>query len=64
LVLLKPEYVGRFNEHAICIHAIKAAGISRYRALLYVSFVKRLLKSSVGKMNKPGMRANPCALSE
>jgi fatty-acyl-CoA synthase len=67
LVLLKPECVGQVNEHAIrnhAIHAIEAAGISRYGVLLQVTFVKRLLKTSVGKMNKQGMRANPGALSE
>jgi fatty-acyl-CoA synthase len=64
LVLLKPEYVGQVNEHAIRNHAIEAAGISHCSVLLHVSFVKRLLKTSVGKMNKQGMRANPDALSE
>ena len=67
LVLLKPEHFGQVYEHAIrnyAIHAIEAAGISRYGVLLQVSFVKRLLKTSVGKMNKQGMRANPAALSE
>jgi hypothetical protein len=67
LVLLKPEFVGQVNEHAVrnyAIHAIEASGISRYGVLLQVTFVKRLLKTSVGKMNKQGMRANPGALSE
>jgi len=67
LVLLKPECVGHINEHAIrnyAIHAIEAAGISRYGVLLQISFVKRLLKTSVGKMNKQGMRASPGALTE
>lgn len=66
LVLLKPEFVGHITEHALrnhAAHAIEAAGISRYGVLLQVSFVKRLLKTSVGKMNKLHMRENPAALS-
>ena len=65
LVVLKPEYVGQVNEHAIrnySAHAIEAAGVSRYGILLQVSFVKRLLKTSVGKMNKRDMRADPDSL--
>jgi len=67
LVLLKPEYVGQVTEHAVrnhAIHAIEAAGISRYGVLLQVSFVTHLLKTSVGKMNKQGMRDHPAALRE
>jgi fatty-acyl-CoA synthase len=67
LVQLKPEYVGQVSEHAIrnyAAHAIEAAGVSRYGVLLQVSFVKQLLKTSVGKMNKQGMRANLPALCE
>ncbi|MBK5913356.1 fatty acid--CoA ligase [Rhodocyclus purpureus] len=67
LVLLKPEHAGEVSEHVIrnyAAHAIEAAGISRYGILLQVSFVKRLLKTSVGKMNKRDMRADPDALRE
>ena len=40
----------------------RAAGVSRYGVLLQVSFVKTLVKTSVGKMNKRLMRADPDAL--
>ena len=66
LVLLKPEHVGQITEHALrnyAAHAIEAAGISRYGVLLQVRFVKTLVKTSVGKMNKRLMRADPDALS-
>jgi fatty-acyl-CoA synthase len=65
LVLLKPEFVGQVTEHAMrnyAAHAIEAAGVSRYGVLLQVSFVKTLVKTSVGKMNKRLMRADPAAL--
>ena len=65
LVVLKPEFVDRISEHAMrnyAAHAIEAAGISRYGVLLQVSFVKTLVKTSVGKMNKRLMRADPEAL--
>lgn len=65
LVLLKPEYVDQISEHVVrnyAAHAIEASGCSRYGVLLQVSFVKRLLKTSVGKMNKRDMRADPQAL--
>ncbi len=65
LVLLKPECVGQITEHALrnyAAHAIEAAGISRYGVLLQVRFVKTLVKTSVGKMNKRLMRADPDAL--
>lgn len=65
LVLLKPEAVGQVTEHALrnyAAHAIEAAGISRYGVLLQVRFVKTLVKTSVGKMNKRLMRADPDAL--
>lgn len=65
LVLLKPGHVGRITEHALrnyAAHAIEAAGISRYSVLLQVRFVKTLVKTSVGKMNKRLMRADPEAL--
>ncbi|NJA88265.1 fatty acid--CoA ligase [Rhodocyclus tenuis] len=67
LVVLKADYVGQVTEHAIrnyAAHAIEAAGVSRYGLLLQVSFVKHLLKTSVGKMNKLAMRANPQALRD
>ncbi len=65
LVLLKPEQVGQISEHAVrnyAAHAIEAAGVSRYGVLLQVRFVKTLVKTSVGKMNKRLMRADPDAL--
>ena len=65
LVLLKPDHVGQITEHALrnyAAHAIEAAGISRYGVLLQVRFVKTLVKTSVGKMNKRLMRADPDAL--
>ena len=65
LVLLKPEYLGQVSEHALrnyAAHAIEAAGVSRYGVLLQVRFVKTLVKTSVGKMNKRLMRADPDAL--
>ncbi len=65
LVVLKPDHAEHVTEHAIrnfAAHGIEAAGISRYGVLLQVSFVKRLLKTSVGKMNKQGMRADRSAL--
>ena len=65
LVLLKPEHVGQITEHALrnfAAHAIEAAGISRYGILLQVRFVKTLARTSIGKMNKRLMRADPDAL--
>ncbi len=65
LVVLKPEQVGQVSEHALrnyAAHAIEAAGVSRYGVLLQVRFVKTLVKTSVGKMNKRLMRADPDAL--
>lgn len=65
LVLLKPDQVGSLTENALrhyAAHAIEAAGISRYGVLLQVRFVKTLAKTSVGKMNKRLMRADPDAL--
>jgi fatty-acyl-CoA synthase len=66
LVVLKPEFVGQITEHALrnhAAHAIEVAGVSRYGVLLQVRFVKTLVKTSVGKMNKRLMRADPDALS-
>ncbi|MBL8446199.1 MAG: fatty acid--CoA ligase [Zoogloeaceae bacterium] len=65
LVLLKTDHVGTITENALrhfAAHAIEAAGISRYGVLLQVRFVKTLAKTSVGKMNKRLMRADPDAL--
>jgi fatty-acyl-CoA synthase len=65
LVLLKPEYVEKITEHALrnyAAHAIEESGVSRYGVLLQVRFVKTLAKTSVGKMNKRLMRADPDAL--
>jgi fatty-acyl-CoA synthase len=66
LVVLEPEFVGKISEHALRNHAaheIEVSGISRYGVLLQVQFVKTLVKTSVGKMNKRLMRADPDALS-
>lgn len=66
LVILKPTHVGTLTEHSLrnySAHAIEAAGVSRYGILLQVRFVKTLVKTSVGKMNKRLMRADPDALS-
>jgi len=59
LVVLKPEFEGQIKEHVLrnfAAHAIEASGISRYGVLLQVSFVKSLVKTSVGKINKREMR--------
>jgi len=65
LVLLKPDYVGKVTEHALrnyAARAIETAGVSRYGVLLQIQFVKTLAKTSIGKMNKRLMRADPEAL--
>ena len=59
LVVLKPGCEGTVTEHAIrnfSAHLIEATGISRHGVLLQVRFVKELLKTSVGKLNKRAMR--------
>ncbi|MEI7429218.1 MAG: fatty acid--CoA ligase [Betaproteobacteria bacterium] len=59
LVVLKPEFVGLVTEHAIrnfAAHLVESTGISRHGVLLQVRFVKALIKTSVGKMNKREMR--------
>jgi len=64
-VLLKPEFAGQITENALrhyAAHVIETSGISRYGVLLQVRFVKTLVKTSVGKMNKRLMRADPDAL--
>ncbi|SDG75339.1 fatty acid--CoA ligase [Propionivibrio dicarboxylicus] len=59
LVVLKPEFEGKVSEHAIrnaSAALIEKTGISRHGVLLQVRFVKALLKTSVGKINKRAMR--------
>jgi fatty-acyl-CoA synthase len=59
LVVLKPEFEGKVSEHAIrnfSAHLIETTGVSRHGVLLQVTFVKALLKTSVGKINKREMR--------
>lgn len=59
LVVLKPECEGKITEHAIrnfAAHLIETTGVSRHGVLLQVNFVKALLKTSVGKINKREMR--------
>lgn len=59
LVVLKPAFVGNVTEHAIrnfAAHLIETTGISRHGVLLQVRFVKELIKTSVGKINKREMR--------
>ncbi|WP_018605904.1 fatty acid--CoA ligase [Uliginosibacterium gangwonense] len=59
LVVLKPELEGKITEHAIrnfAAHLIETTGVSRHGVLLQVNFVKALLKTSVGKINKREMR--------
>ncbi len=59
LVVLKPGYEGRVSEHDIrsyAVHLIERTNVSRHGILLQVRFVKELLKTSVGKLNKRAMR--------
>ena len=59
LVVVKPEFEGTATEHAIrnaSAQLIEKTGISRHGVLLQVRFVKSLLKTSVGKLNKREMR--------
>jgi fatty-acyl-CoA synthase len=59
LVVLKPAFDGNVSEHAIrnfAAHLIETTGISRHGVLLQVCFVKELIKTSVGKINKREMR--------
>ena len=59
LVVLKPEFEGVVSEHAIrnfAAHIVESTGISRHGVLLQVRFVKALIKTSVGKINKREMR--------
>jgi fatty-acyl-CoA synthase len=65
LILIKTEHADKISEHALRNYAaktIETEGISRYGVLLQVRFVKTLPKTSVGKMNKRLMRADPDAL--
>ncbi len=59
LVVLKPDFEGKVTEHAIrnfAAHLVDSSGVSRHGVLLQVRFVKALLKTSVGKINKREMR--------
>jgi fatty-acyl-CoA synthase len=59
LVVLKPAFEASVTEHAIrnfAAHLIETTGISRHGVLLQVRFVKELIKTSVGKINKREMR--------
>ncbi len=59
LVVLKAGYEGKVSEHEIrsfAVHLIEATNISRHGILLQIRFVKELMKTSVGKLNKRGMR--------
>ncbi|WP_263769827.1 fatty acid--CoA ligase [Propionivibrio soli] len=59
LVVLKPEFEGKVTEHALrnfAAHLIETTGVSRHGILLQVRFVKALIKTSVGKINKREMR--------
>ncbi len=59
LVVLKQDFEGRVTEHAVrnfAAHLVDSTGVSRHGVLLQVRFVKTLLKTSVGKINKREMR--------
>ena len=59
LVVLKPGYEGKVTEHDIrsfAVHLFERTNVSRHGILLQVRFVKELLKTSVGKLNKRAMR--------
>ena len=59
LVVLKPGYEGKVTEHDIrsfAVHLVERTNVSRHGILLQVRFVKELLKTSVGKLNKRAMR--------
>ena len=59
LVVLKPDFDGKVTEHTIrnaSAQLIEKTGISRHGVLLQVRFVKALIKTSVGKLNKREMR--------
>lgn len=59
LVVLKPGFEGTVSEHDIrtyAVHLIESTNVSRHGILLHVRFVKELIKTSVGKLNKRAMR--------
>ncbi len=59
LVVLKSGYEGTVSEHDIrsfAVHLIETTNVSRHGILLQVRFVKELIKTSVGKLNKRAMR--------
>jgi len=59
LVVLKPDCEGKVSEHDIrtyAVHLIETTNVSRHGILLHVRFVKELIKTSVGKLNKRAMR--------
>ena len=59
LVVLKTGYEGKVTEHDIrsfAVHLVERTNVSRHGILLQVRFVKELLKTSVGKLNKRAMR--------
>lgn len=59
LVVLKPGLEGKVSEHDIrsfAVHLIETTNVSRHGILLHVRFVKELIKTSVGKLNKRAMR--------
>jgi fatty-acyl-CoA synthase len=59
LVVLKPDFEGKVRENEIrsyAIHLIDVTQVSRHGILLQVRFVKELIKTSVGKLNKRAMR--------
>jgi fatty-acyl-CoA synthase len=59
LVVLKPDFEGKVTEHAIrnfAAQLVDSTNISRHSVLLQVRFVKALIKTSVGKINKREMR--------
>ena len=59
LVVLKPEFEGRITMHELrnaAARMVESSGASRHGVLLQVRFVKALLKTSVGKINKREMR--------
>ena len=59
LVVLKPEFEGKVSAHELrnaAARLVESTGISRHGVLLQIRFVKALLKTSVGKINKREMR--------
>ena len=59
LVVLKADYEGKISEYDIrtfAVRLIEKTNVSRHGILLQIRFVKELLKTSVGKLDKRGMR--------